>query len=101
MAERTANPIEMRVMVHFDNGGVVYHVDNVSIYYGLRCEHGDLGREGLPLERNLEIQHIVKDFLEEGMKQVDAHKEIPEEDSMLNYNGAPDNLTQNGGTNGS
>lgn len=97
MAERTANPIELKVVVHFDDGMPVYHIDDISIHYGLRCEHGLADRRGLPLEQNQEILNIIKDFIEEGLKQVDLHEKIPEVDSMIDYNGAPDNLTTNGG----
>lgn len=98
MAKQTSNPIELKVVLHFDSGMPVYHIDDVSIHYGMTCEHGLNDRTGLPLEQNQEILNIVKDFIEEGMKQVDTHEEIPEEDSMMDYNGAPDNLTQNGET---
>jgi len=93
MRKQTRNPIEVKATVHFDEGQPTYHIENVSIHYGMDCEHGDLGRKGLPLDRNQEVLNIVKDFLEEAVRQVDMHAEIPEADSVLNYNGAPDNYT--------
>lgn len=101
MGKVIRNPIEARVVVHFEEGQPIYHIEDVSIHYGLSCEHGIAQRRGLPLYEvvngekvfSQEILNIVKDFIEEGLKQVDIHEGIPEEDSLLDYNGVPDNMT--------
>lgn len=88
------NPIEVKATVYFNEGQPIYRIENVSVEYGLTCEHRiSISRRYLPLERKQEVLNIIKDFIEEGMKQVDTNEGIPEEDSLLNYNGAPDNYT--------
>jgi len=91
MPKKIKNPIEVKAIIHFEEGDTNYHIEDVSIHYGMACEHGDLQRKGLPLERNQEVQNIVKDFLEEGIKQAEAHEEIAPEDSLLDADG---NATQ-------
>lgn len=93
MGKKVKNPIEGKFTIHFEEGNHAYHIDDVSGHYGITCEHELEMRRGLPLEQNPELLNIVKDFIEELMKQVDTHEEIPEEDSLLDYNGAPDNYS--------
>lgn len=93
MGKKIKNEIKGTFTVLFEEGDTSYHIEDVSMHYGLSCEHGIATRRGLALARNQEVQNIVKDFLEEGMKQVDIQEGIPEADSLLDYNGAPDNLT--------
>lgn len=87
MAKKIRNPIEGKFTVSFEEGVPSYHIDDVSAHYGITCEHEVSMRRGLPLDQNNEILNIVKDFVEEAIKQVDAHKEIPGEDSLLDANG--------------
>jgi len=93
MGKNIKNPIEVRAILHFEEGDHLYHIDGVSVHYSMSCEHGLEVEKGMLIERNPEVLKIVKDFIEEAMQQVDTHEEIPEEDSRLNYNGAPDNYT--------
>lgn len=83
MAKKIKNPIQVTFKAIFDDGVGEYHIEDVSIHTGMICEHGDLGRSGMPLEKNQEILNIVKDFLEEGLKQKEAAEGIALEDSML------------------
>lgn len=96
MGKRIRNAIVVQAIIHFQEDDTFYHIEDVSIHYGVSCEHEIATRRGLPLVRNQEVLNIVKDFLEEAMQQVDTHEGIPEEDSLLDYNGVPDNLSQLG-----
>lgn len=96
MSKKIKNPIEVKATIIFDETDHAYHIDEVSVHYGVSCEYDISMRRGMPFGQNTEILNIVKDFLEEAIKQVDAHEEIPEGDSLLNYAGAPDNLTELG-----
>lgn len=83
MAKRIRNPIECKFTAHFEDGAGEYHISDVSIHTGMSCEHGDLPRAGLPLAKNPEILNIVKDFLEEGLKQKEVAEQILPADSIL------------------
>ena len=75
MVKKIKNLIEVTATLDYagDIGvGLPYTIHDVSIHYGLECEHGDMGRKGLPLEQNQEILNIVKDFAEEGIKQAEV-----------------------------
>lgn len=87
MPKKIKNLVEVRAIVNFDEGTANYHIEDVSIHCGMSCEYGDLGRAGMPLEQNPEIMSIVKDFLEESIKQKETAEGIADEDSMLNANG--------------
>lgn len=87
MPKKLRNPIEVTATIHFDEGTPDYHIDDVSIHYGVSCEHGLSDRKGRPLEKNQEIQNIVKDFIEEAIKQAEVHEVVAAEDSMLDANG--------------
>ena len=83
MAKKLRNPIEVKAIVHFEGGVGDFHISDVSIHSGMFCEHGDLGRARLDLEQNQEILNIVKDFLEESIKQKEVAEGIVAEDSIL------------------
>ncbi len=83
MVKKIKNPIEIKATVHFVDGTGEYHIDDVSIHSGMVCEHGELSRSGMELEKNPEILNIVKDFLEEGLKQKELAEQIPVGDSIL------------------
>lgn len=93
MGKELKNPIEIRLTVLFDDGLPVYHIENVNIRYTVACPLGLQERRIMYLGHNQEVLNIVKDFIEEGMRQIDIKEGIPEEDSMMDYNGAPSNLT--------
>lgn len=78
MAKRIKNPIEVKATVSLDDNGAIEQVEDVSVHYGLECEHGDLGRKGLPLEQNQTVENVVKDFVEEALRQASKHEEIEE-----------------------
>lgn len=94
MAKRIKNPIEFKATVRFgelnSNGytngegePLPFEIEDVSVHYGRTCEYGDLGRKGLPLELTQEVLNMVKDCVEEGIRQAELHEEILEEDSIL------------------
>ena len=87
MPKKIKNPIEFKLVAHFDAGPGEYHIDDVSIHTGMDCEHGDLGRAGMPLEKNPEILNIANDFLEEGLKQKEIAAGIASGDSILDDGG--------------
>ena len=83
MPKKIKNPIEVRATIHFGDGVGDFTIADVSIHNGLACEHGDLPRSGMALEKNQEILNIVKDFLEEAIKQREVAEQIPTVDSAL------------------
>lgn len=87
MPKKIKNPVEFKIIALFEDGPGDYHITDVSFHSGMTCEHGDLGRSGMALEKNQEILNIVKDALEESIKQKEATEQILAADSMLDANG--------------
>jgi hypothetical protein len=83
VAKRIKNPIEVKATLVFEEGMPTYHIDDVSVHYGVSCEHEIEVRRGMLLNQNTDIENIVKDFIEEAIKQVDAREGIAPEDSLL------------------
>lgn len=84
MAKRIKNPIEVKATVTIGDNGIIGEIIDASCHYGLSCDECGRGnREGSPLEQNQEILNIIKDFVEESVKQIEAKLEIPAEDSIL------------------
>lgn len=81
MAKRIKNPIEVRALVFYGEDG--HSISSALIRYGTTCEHDIVERKELELLQNPEVQGCVKDFVEEGLKQVDVHEGIAGEDSLL------------------
>jgi len=45
MAKRLENPFEIKIIITEQGTDV-----DVSAHYGTSCEHGELGRKGIPIE---------------------------------------------------
>lgn len=83
MGRKIKNPIEVRAVVHWGIDG--NHVDHALIRYTLSCEHEVEERKELQLLPNQEVENFVKDFVEEGLRQVDIIEGVEEEESLIEY----------------
>jgi len=83
MAKRIKNPIEVRAIVYYGEDG--HSIQSALVRYGVTCEHNLVEKREFELLHNPEVLNVVKDFTEEGLKQVDIHEGVAEEDSLLDY----------------
>lgn len=81
MGKRIKNPIEVRAVAYCGEDG--YGIQSALIRYGVTCEHDIVERKELELLHNPEVQNCIKDFVEEGLKQVGVHEGIAAGDSLL------------------
>lgn len=83
MGKRIKNPIEVRAVVFYGEDG--HSIRSALIRYTLSCEHLIEERKEFEIIQNPEVQNCIKDFVEEGLKQVDIHEGIAEVESLLEY----------------
>lgn len=84
MAKKIKNPIEVKATVYLGDNGVIETVEDASMHCGVHCSDCErTNREGFGLEQNTETLNIIKDFVEESIKQVEAKLEVAPEDSIL------------------